>query len=386
MYDGIKIECALSDPRKWDASLRNIGQFDEATGEVMPFGSEASERALKFYKTPSATGTRYTIQGSLHRYARNGGTNSDDFTLAEVHETIANLRDTFGIIPEKSKINNFEFGVNVRLPDGITTEEFKKYIVSAYTRTFEKMNQRGPLVGYIAEFEEFSIKLYDKGMQAETGETQLMRVEVKVMRTRWLEQYGVINRGASLYLSDLLRPDTIHILGDILLNKVSSLILTPRHIDEKKLNQKERLTFRECCDARSWEEWNSKKRADKKQQLHRIFLKVGQQNPGDVLGQLVAEKWRELSRFRPLVDEPKNPKKETISTVVVVGICDLIRQIIIEQIGLFRSWFTTTHAHRHRSILNHQPRGEPLLTALFTPEIIIGFRRWIDLNIRSPDN
>lgn len=386
MYDGIKIECAISDPRKWDASLRNIGRYDEATGEVLPFGSEASERALKFYKTPSATGTRYTIQGSLHRYARNGGTNSDDFTLAEVHETIANLRDTFGIIPEKSKINNFEFGVNVLLPQGITAEEFKKYIVSAYTRTFEKMNQRGPIVGYIAEFEEFSIKIYDKGMQAETGETQLLRVEVKVMRTRWLEQYGIINTGASLYLSDLLRAETIHKLGDILLNKVSSLICTPRNLDVKKLTPKERLTYYECRDARSWEEWNSKQRERKKQQLHKIFLKVGQSDPVDVLGQLVAEKWRELSRFRPIVDGPKNPQKDAISTVSVVGICDLIRQIIIEQIGLFRSWFTTTHAQRQRSILNHQPRGEPLLTALFTPEVKVGFRRWIDLNIRSPDN
>jgi hypothetical protein len=49
---------------------------------------------------------------------------------------------------------------------------------------FEKMNQRRAAVGYIAEFEEFSIKLYDKGYQSGSGETQQLRVEHQNLPTQ----------------------------------------------------------------------------------------------------------------------------------------------------------------------------------------------------------
>ena len=87
-------------------------------------------------------------------------------------------------------------------------------------------------------------------------------------------------------LSDLLNEVNIKILGDILLNKVRSLILTPRQIDLRKLSPKQIQTFYECRDARSWEEWTSRQRERKRAQLSKIFVKVNQPDPVDVLSQL----------------------------------------------------------------------------------------------------
>lgn len=384
MYDGIKIECAISDSRKWDSSLNQIGRFDEGTGEVLPFGTEANTCGFTFLKTPSPSGTKYTIQGSIHRFSRSGGENNDDFTLLEVAETINTLQHKFGINPKCSRIMNLEFGVNIQLPEGISAGEFQKYLVSAYTKGFEKMNQRRAAVGYVAEFEEFSIKIYDKGYQSGSGETQQLRIEIKVIRTRWLEQFGIVRRGEPLYLSNLLEKNIIKVFGDILQNKISSLICTPRNLDIKKLTPKERLTYYECRDARSWEEWNSKTRERKQQQLQKIFLKCGQPDPVDVLARLVAEKWRELSRFKvPPAREPESTQKDTKSNVIVVGIRSLIEMIINGHLSIIRALLTSGEISCNSSCLIYAPRGKPLSKP--PPEHLIkGFRRWIDLRIRSP--
>ena len=385
MYDGIKIECAVSDSRKWDISLRSIGRYDEATGEVIPF-SQAKAQALTFIKVPSPTGCKHIIQGSLHRYARRGAENNDDFTLPEIHATIQELKQKFGINPERSKIQNFEFGVNIQLPCGMSAAEFQKYAASMQHKGFQKMNQRRAAVGYIAEFDEFSVKIYDKGFQSGDGSTDKLRFEIRVLRTRWLEQYGVIRPGQQLFLSDLLNKDIITKLGDILQNKISSLICTPRNIDYRKLNAKELQTFFECRDARSWEEWNSKQRERKRQQLQRIFVKVGQPNPVDVLARLVASKWKELSHFRIQECTPEPTQNDAKSSLYVDGICDLIRMIIIAHCEIIRVLFSHhSHTASKEQTIIHPPRGTPL-RVYFLPEIRKGFSRWIDLNIRSPTN
>lgn len=382
MYDGIKIDCAVTDPRKWNTSLNSIGRHDEATGEILPF-TEAKTSGLSFLKTQTPQGTRHTIQGSIHRFARNGGENNDDFNIVEVANTIDILKNKFGINPEQSKILNFEFGVNIELPEGITAGEFQKYLVSAYTRGFEKLNRQRAAIGYIAEFEEFSIKIYDKGYQSGSGESQQLRIEIKVIRTRWLQQFGILRKGEPLYLSRLLDKTIITQLGDILKLKLSSLICTPRNIDESRLTPKEKMTFRECRDARSWEEWNSKTRERKHEQLQRIFKKVGQADPVDVLQRLVAEKWKALSHFRLPVPTPEIPKKDAFSTVIVVGIRSLIEMIITGHMSIIRAMLTKGEISGNSSMLIYAPRGNPL--CITHPEaLLIGFRRWIDLRIRSP--
>lgn len=382
MYDGIKIDCQVTDPRKWNTSLNSIGQYDEMTGEVLPF-AQAKACGLSFLKTQSPSGTKHTIQGSIHRFARNGGENNDDFNIVEVANTIDTLKNKFGVNPDKSKIINFEFGVNINLPEGITAGEYQKYLVSISNHGFDKMNTRRDKVGYIAEFDEYSIKIYDKGYQSGSGEQQQLRVEVKVLRTRWLEQFGIIKKGEPLYLSRLLDKAMIKQFGNILEQKISSLICVPRNLDVKKLTNKEEKTFLECRDARSWEEWNSKKRASKQQQLEKIFVKVNQQNPVDVLVRLVNEKWHQLSHYKVTAREPKTRDKDAISAISVVGFRSLIEMIIMGHLSIIRGLFEHSEQCAHSHPLIHRARGTPLGLPPPAPTIT-GFRRWIDLRCRSP--
>lgn len=373
MYDGIKIDCALSNTDKWDNSLELIGRHAESTGEVLPLASECSYNSCMFSRIPTHQGNKHIFQGSLHRYYNQGGLNDNDYDLTQVRETITGLQKDFNLIPEESKILNFEFGVNINLPIGMDAQAFQKYLVSANTKAFEKLNPKRPMVGYIAEFNEFSIKIYDKGYHAKSGATDLVRVEIKINRTRWLDQFGFI-KGKDLYLSDLLNPLNIKILGDILLNKVRSLILTPREIDKRKLSPKQIQTFYECRDARSWEEWTSKQRERKRAQLSVIFKKVNQADPVDVLAELVVSKWRELTTELMVVGQ--NPReKVNISTLIVDGIRDLFKFIL----NSCESDFSVEY-----SFIVYKPRGRPLPREGPTFKASTGFKRWIDFHCRDP--
>ena len=228
-----------------------------------------------------------------------------------------------------------------------------------------------------------SIKIYDKGYQSGSGEKQQLRIEIKVIRTRWLEQFGIIKAGEPLYLSRLLDKTIIKQLAHILELKLSSLICTPRSIEESRLTLKERMTFRECRDARSWEEWDSKTRERKRAQLQRIFIKVGQADPVDTLQRLVAEKWKALSHFKLPAPEPVKPKKVALSTVIVVGFRSLIEMIINGHMSIIRALLTKGEISGNSSTLIYAPRGKPLYL-LINLRIITGFSRWIDLRCRSP--
>ena len=371
MYDGIKIECVLSDRKKWNKEVSMIGRHLEETGEIVPLPSEAQIYGCTFSRQKIQGKTKYAFQGSLHKFYNRGGENDDNYTIRNVQDTLSELRDKYGINPEQSKIVNFEFGVNVKLPTGTDAQVFQKYLVSAYTKAFEKLNPKRPMVGYIAEFNEFGIKIYDKGYQAQTGATDQLRIEIKINRTRWLDQFN-FQKGSELFLSDLLNPINIKILGDILEEKIRSLILTPREIDTKKLSPKQRLTFYECRDARSWEEWTSKQRERKRAQLKKIFQTLNQPDPVDVLARLVSAKWIELTTVRRDLKEEKQPQKVTISTLIVSGI-----RVIM---NLFKRTAKGTQTKLYIVCL---PRGIPLSRPR-EPSPLKGFRRWIDLNMRAP--
>jgi hypothetical protein len=374
VYDGIKIEASIFDKKKWNNSLELIGRHAESTGEVLPLPSECTVNTITFSRVKGKYKTHHFAQGSLHRYYRNGLENDNDYTLTQVHETINRLRDEHGINPKTSKVINFEFGVNITLPTGHDAQVFQKYLVSAYSKAFEKLNPKRPMVGYIAEFNEFAIKVYDKGYHAQTGATNLLRVEIKINRTRWLEQFGFI-KGDELLLADLLNPVNISILGDILSNKIRSLIVTPRDLDIKKLSPKQRLTYYECRDARSWEDWSSKTRERKRQQLARIFATLNQPNPIDVLAKLVEDKWKELTTTPTVPEEQKPVQKATFSTLIVSGIR------VILNLFKIRDYVCTKREYQYSV---YQPRGIPLVMPP-PAQIQKGYCRWIDLRIREPD-
>jgi hypothetical protein len=151
------------------------------------------------------------------------------------------------------------------------------------------------------------------------------------------------------------------------------LILTPREIDLKKLSPKQKLTFYECRDARSWEEWNSKQRERKKAQLDRIFKKVGQPNPIDVLAKLVEEKWQELTTRSAELKIQKHSEKVRISTLIVGRIRVILALVKMREFGINPQY----------TYMVYQPRGIPLPNPPPQPALA-GYRRWIDLRCNSP--
>ena len=97
---------------------------EEPTGAVLNTPRRATVDGLTFTLVPTrADAARYRVEvaGSLHRYARNGQHNADDFTAAELLAVLDQLVMIYGIDPFTSTLNNVEFGVNIRLPFAVST-------------------------------------------------------------------------------------------------------------------------------------------------------------------------------------------------------------------------------------------------------------------------
>lgn len=365
MIDGIKVDCYIADLQKWSEALGLIGRFSERTGEVLGF-AEAEVNGCTFTRASAASADRYIFQGSIHKFMQ--GNNANDFSHAQLIKAVEHLRDVYGIDPQKSRVINFEFGVNITLPNHVKhdAQDFQKFLISAYSKAFEQLNPKKPGLGYKASFNEYVIKVYDKGKQAKTGEKNKLRVEIKVNRTRFLKQYNT-HASRHLFLSDLTSSRVLSILGDILSQKTRSLILSPRLLDEANLSIKQRLTFRECRDSRSWEEWTPRQRQARRRQLMRIFEDTNLTNPADELAELVRVKWSELSKSDAHISQPKRGENGSIIQLIVSGFRHLFS---------FTAWL---FAHRYffRLVISkmlHYPIAYSLQ----------GYRLWINRKARSP--
>jgi hypothetical protein len=154
------------------------------------------------------------------------------------------------------------------------------------------------------------------------------------------------------------------------------LIVTPRDLDIKKLSPKQKLTYYECRDARSWEDWSSKQRERKRQQLARIFETLNQPNPIDVLAKLVEDKWKELTTMTTVPEVQKPVQKVSISNSIVRGIRVIMSLLII------RDYVCTERVDKYTI---YQPRGITVVQ-IIAAHVIKGYCRWIDLVIRLPTN
>ena len=107
MIDFIK---AYTENKFIAARLRNTictqVEVNHSTGEISvgEYFGKCSQFKIKVY--PSG---RIQFSGSLHKYYNNGINNSD-FTIIQVRQTINSFCELIGIKPEKTFLENLEFG------------------------------------------------------------------------------------------------------------------------------------------------------------------------------------------------------------------------------------------------------------------------------------
>ncbi|MEO1517677.1 MAG: hypothetical protein AAFV95_21815 [Bacteroidota bacterium] len=249
MIDGIKLDCSYLDPDVWrkHPELKYYPRIDEETGEIIQqiFSAKYNGLAFEIRQTDLHRREAFIqVLGSLHRYHNSGGDNADDFNRTDIASAIDDLSIRFGLCPESTHLRNLEFGVNIRL--GINARQFIKGIVCMPNKKFGQMNVKQAGLGRVCSWSEYALKIYDKGRQSQTVDTNLLRIEMKVVKMRYLSKIGI------QFLSDLKDTQKLMELGKLLIQVFGELIFYDGSIKEGALTSRERKKLEEFTNPYRW--------------------------------------------------------------------------------------------------------------------------------------
>lgn len=187
------------------------------------------------------------INGSLHKYYTNGFNNTD-YTYFDFVCTIYKLSKTFGINPFHCRITNLEFGVNINPKENIY------HIISQCIFLKNKMpnvnNYNGKGYMKVFEFAQYSVKMYDKGIQYGSDNNQL-RFEIKAKKNQYLKFANIIT------LADLFDIEKWNKLSNHLQEMLMRLLIY-EDIDLNLMPHKDQLFYTKTMNSNYWYETHQK--------------------------------------------------------------------------------------------------------------------------------
>lgn len=204
------------------------------------------------------------IQGSLHKAFF--GNNYQRFTYANLQAEIDHLCISLHLEPASCIIQNIEIGVNLLLAFAVSP--FVNSVLMFSTTQFVNYtpDSSGFILGRFATKSQYSIKLYNKGMQYDRID-QILRFEMRCVKMQCLAKYGITT------VADLMNYEKVRELADILLITWDKVLLCDDTISIRLLNipQKQRELLH---DGRNRDFWvrlhgKNKKQFNKQRQKFR---------------------------------------------------------------------------------------------------------------------
>ena len=256
MIDGIKIRCIGTLPHDWECNqlLKFASSIDTTTGEVLAKNKVAFYRGLSFHLIPStvSNATHCIVKGSLATYYNGGTNNAFDYDFEMITATIQELRNVFNINPETAEIQAFEFGANIN-----TTQPTKQIIngLRAYQKdNFTGLKMDNVFNGKQLQRQEYIFKIYDKGLQTNKPDANLMRVEYAIKSIKILRKYNIV------FLSDLLNQDKLCALKPILLSVWANIIFYDNGMKWRYMNEAQTKKMLYYLDATNWQKFTTMQR------------------------------------------------------------------------------------------------------------------------------
>ena len=245
MYDFHKAEIINTPPTELSKNklLEFIIDCNMQTGELKEHIREAKFNQLEFNIFCNKF---INLSGSFHKYHNSANHNHNDYALSDFYRTLIDLDKKFNINPFNALLHNLEVGVNIKLP--FETKVFLNSILSFKGKEYELDTFRGR--GYMLRFvfDQYELKIYDKGLQYQLKDN-VLRFEIKVRKMYYLESKGVF----IFNYPDLLDARNIERLKQILLKSFDSLLVFDNTINLNKIkNKKERDILTNGSNPKFW--------------------------------------------------------------------------------------------------------------------------------------
>ncbi len=282
MFDGIRIEFYdVHFPSRLSLDLKDTILDQVNSGVIQK--STFRHKGLNVTIYPSG---RVVIIGSLHKFYNDGIHNYNDFTHSILKTTINNLMNELGINPELAVVSNLEFGVNIITP--FNPDNFLNHLIRFKNTAFSIMKVDGKGNGRTCTFDQYEIKIYNKGLQYQL-DYPLLRFEKKIRKM------CALNYDKKIYLKDLLcqslwihcKNELLNIVPNILLNESLSLIF---------LSKVEQRVYNSVIDQSKWLAYCKTKRARCKASHNKVIAKYGTEKYSPTLLTLITLKCEELMK------------------------------------------------------------------------------------------
>lgn len=270
MFDGIKIKCLGTNPKDWENNslLKFASSVDVETGEILSNNKTAYYKGLYFCLIPSTVSdsTHCIIKGSLAKFHNNGNDNAFDYSIDMLQDTINELEKRFSVDPLRAEIQSFEYGVNVH-----PTQPIKQILngLRAYqSDNFIGLKEQGIFNGKQLKRQEYSYKMYDKGLSIGKPEINLLRVEYAVNSIKTARKYNIRT------LADLSKISVLNMLQTTLLEIWNEIIFYDLGMKWRYMtdSQKEKMLL--YLDATNWKKFTKMQRLRAKEHfrdLHNLF-------------------------------------------------------------------------------------------------------------------
>jgi len=278
-----------------------------STGELNPSNTNRTKFAYKRSKevlradlnglTINIVNQKYiNLDGSLHENYH--GNNYSQFYSIELHHSISEICNQLSIDANKTPLHNLEFGVNICLP--FPVEYFLNAVLCCKGQEYEKKNFKGN--GYLKKFvfNQYELKIYDKGKQYNLSEN-ILRIEIKVTRMQYL-----ISKGINVtYLSDLLNSTIQTQFKELLVKAFSTIVIHEKNVKDTILTTSEQRSYSQFKHQLYWRElWDTNQSQYRKRfKIHyELMEKVGQKNLRNSILELITFTWNELQSSKEGTD------------------------------------------------------------------------------------
>lgn len=289
MIDGVKILCNLN-PSDWtnNKNLSFRSWADLSTGEIPHNSKHADIKGLRLSIISGNTGTFCNLRGSLPKYFNNGENNAFDYDYRDFLTTCDQLGDDLKINPKEAILRGFEFGVNINLPFEIATiyEAVKclKMNICGISKIEGKRN------GLRFDFQQYEVKIYDKGQQQTGKKSRLMRFEIVVKKMAFVKSLRIKT------LADLQNKAVWLELSKILLKVWDEIIFIDKSLKYRLMSNHQQKKYLRFFDIHYWANHNRNTYYKAKNDLSKLqTLYEGKHNAKRIIYDLIAEKCQKLT-------------------------------------------------------------------------------------------
>jgi len=233
----------------------------EGTGELPHENKTVKFKGMTFTLTPC--GRYMSVFGSIHKFANDGGKNNDRFSFERFLQIAEELQEYISL---EDRINVIEFGLNIKTP--FKPNEYLKSLIAHKKLGFNQIRRQGERWAE-ATYNQYKVKIYDKGRQQGGG--NILRFEVHVYKMQWLRKsfpYGLI-------WADLLRPETWVILSQYLIKAFSGIIHYDPSLEEALLSSKEKKIIEQGNNPFFWVGLNGEHQERVQNRFQSIVMKYG---------------------------------------------------------------------------------------------------------------